>query len=86
MGIMTDILRVTMDGGTQGVIVSIISRKANLSHYAVLNKCQKLIDVGLLESMKVNRNRLFRVTEKGIKVFQEMQRFHGKICELNVRY
>jgi hypothetical protein len=34
MGIMGDILDVTADGGRGGVIVSAISRKANLSHYA----------------------------------------------------
>ena len=47
MGIMGDILDVTMDGGQRGVIVSAISRKANLSHYAVLDKCEKLINAGL---------------------------------------
>ena len=69
MGIIADILGVTMDGGTQGVIVSAISRRANLSHYAVLDKCQKLIEAGLVNSMKDNRNRLFVITEKGIKFF-----------------
>ena len=48
MGIMGDILDVTMDGGQRGVIVSAISRKANLSHYAVLDKCEKLINAGLM--------------------------------------
>ena len=37
MGIMGDILDVTLNGGQQGVIVSAISRRANLSHYAVLD-------------------------------------------------
>jgi len=46
MGIMGDILDVTMDGGQRGVIVSAISRKANLTHYAVLDKCEKLINAG----------------------------------------
>ena len=41
MGIMGDILDVTADGGRDGIIVSAISRKANLSHYAVLDKCEK---------------------------------------------
>jgi predicted transcriptional regulator len=86
MGIIADILGVTMDGGTQGVIVSAISRRANLSHYAVLEKCQKLIDAGLVESMKADRNRLFRVTEKGIRFFQEFQRFQGVMQGLNLRY
>jgi predicted transcriptional regulator len=86
MGIIADILGVTMDGGTQGVIVSAISRRANLSHYAVLEKCQKLIDAGLVESMKAERNRLFKVTEKGIRFFQEFQRFQGVMHGLNLRY
>ncbi|MBI3640034.1 MAG: winged helix DNA-binding protein [Thaumarchaeota archaeon] len=86
MGIIADILGVTMDGGTQGVIVSAISRRANLSHYAVLEKCQKLIDAGLVESMKDNRNRLFTITEKGIRFFQEFQRFQDIVQMMNLRY
>ena len=86
MGIIADILGVTMDGGTQGVIVSAISRRANLSHYAVLEKCQKLIDAGLVESMKDSRNRLFTITEKGIRFFQEFQRFQNIVQMMNLRY
>ena len=86
MGIIADILGVTMDGGTQGVIVSAISRRANLSHYAVLDKCQKLIDAGLVDSMKDNRNRLFVITEKGIKFFQEFQKFQTLVQTMNLRY
>ena len=86
MGIMADILGVTMDGGIQGVIVSAISRRANLSHYAVLDKCQKLIDAGLVDSMKDNRNRLFMITEKGIRFFQEFQRFQSLVQSMNLRY
>jgi len=86
MGIIADILGVTMDGGTQGVIVSAISRRANLSHYAVLEKCQKLIDAGLVDSMKDNRNRLFVITEKGIRFFQEFQRFQNIVQMMNLRY
>ena len=41
MGIMGDILDVTQNAGQQGVIISAISRSANLSHYAVLDKCYK---------------------------------------------
>jgi predicted transcriptional regulator len=86
MGIIADILGVTMDGGTQGVIVSAISRRANLSHYAVLEKCQKLIDAGLVNSMKDDRNRLFVITEKGIRFFHEFQRFQDIVQTMNLRY
>ena len=86
MGIIADILDVTMDGGMQGVMVSAISRRANLSHYAVLEKCQKMIDANLVESMKADRNRLFRITEKGIRFFQELRKFQNATEEFKLRY
>ena len=86
MGIMGDILDVTADGGRNGVIVSAISRKANLSHYAVLDKCEKLVEAGLVESVKNDRNRVFLITEKGLQFFQEFKRFQGLVESMNLRY
>ena len=86
MGIMGDILYVTMQGGRGGVIVSAISRKANLSHYAVLDKCEKLVTAGLVESVKNNRNRVYSITEKGLEFFQEFKRFQSLIESMNLRY
>jgi len=86
MGIMGDILDVTMDGGREGVIVSVISRKANLSHYAVLDKCEKLVTAGLVDSVKNDRNRLFMITEKGLEFFQEFRRFQNLVESMNLRY
>ncbi len=86
MGIMGDILDVTMDGGRNGVIVSAISRKANLSHYAVLDKCEKLVEAGLVDSVKNDRNRLFLMTEKGVRFFQEFRRFQSLVESMNLRY
>ena len=86
MGIMGDILDVTRNGGQNGVIVSAISRRANLSHYAVLDKCEKLINAGLMESARTDRNRLFKITEKGLGFIQEFQRFQSLIESMNLRY
>ena len=86
MGIMGDILDVTMDGGQSGVIVSAISRKANLSHYAVLDKCEKLINAGLMQSERKDRNRFFRITDKGLGFIQEFQKFQNLIESMNLRY
>ena len=86
MGIMGDILDVTMDGGQRGVIVSAISRKANLSHYAVLDKCEKLINAGLMQSERIDRNRLFKITEKGLGFVSEFQKFQNLIESMNLRY
>jgi len=86
MSIIGDILDVTIEGGREGVIVSIISRKANLSHYGVLDKCESLISAGLIESTKKDRNRIFSITEKGLQFFQEFRRFQGLLESLNLRY
>ena len=86
MGIMGDILDVTANGGRDGIIVSAISRKANLSHYAVLDKCEKLVEAGLVESVKNNRNRVFQITEKGLGFFQEFKRFQNLVESMNLRY
>ncbi len=86
MGIMGDILDVTMDGGRNGIIVSAISRKANLSHYAVLDKCEKLVTAGLVETVKNDRNRVYLMTEKGVIFFQEFQRFQSLVESMNLRY
>jgi predicted transcriptional regulator len=86
MGIISEILGVTMDGGRGGAIISSIARRANLSHYAVIEKCQKLIDAGLVESTSNNRNHTFVVTEKGIQFFQELQKFIEIVQSIKVRF
>jgi len=86
MGIMGDILDVTTNGRREGVIVSAISRRANLSHYAVLDKCEKLVTAGLVESVKNDRNRVFTMTEKGLEFFQEFRRFQNLVESMNLRY
>ncbi len=86
MAIIGDILDVTMQGGRKGVIVSSISRKANMSYYAVLDKCERLISAGLVESTKNDRNRVFRITEKGLQFFQEFRRFQSLVESMHLRY
>lgn len=86
MGIMRDILNVTAEGGRDGVIVSVISRRANLSHNVVMDKCEKLVSAGLVESLKNDRNRVFLLTSRGLEFFQEFKRFQALISSLNLRY
>lgn len=86
MGMISDILSVTVDYGTHGTIISSIARRANLSHYAAVDKCQKLIDFGLMISITNGKNRNFIVTEKGIIFFQEMQKFIKIAQEINIRF
>jgi predicted transcriptional regulator len=85
MGMISDILQTTMEHGAQGTIISKISRAANLSHYAAIEKCQKLISFGLMESRKHDRGQIFTITEKGIHFFRELQRFEEYIQALKIR-
>ncbi|HXN74865.1 MAG TPA: hypothetical protein VN855_00040, partial [Candidatus Acidoferrum sp.] len=62
-----------------------IARKANLSHNIAIEKCQKLVGFGLLESISSDRNRIFIITEKGMQFFQEMQKFIAIAQEVKIR-
>src|SRR5437879_4040182 len=86
MGIISEILGVAMDSGRGGAIISSIARKTNLSHYAVIEKCKKLIHAGLVESNNNNRNHTFVVTEKGIQFFLELQKFIEIARSIKVRF
>ena len=86
MGIMGDILDVTAGGGRDGIIISAISRKANLSHYAVMDKCGKLAAAGLVTATRVDRNKVYQITEKGLAFFTEFKRFQELVDSLNLRY
>ena len=57
MGIMGDILDVT----PMAVIMEslYLHCKANLSHYAVLDKCEKLVKLGLVNPSKMTEISLF---------------------------
>lgn len=86
MGIISDILHVTMDCGRQGVVISSIARRANLSHYAAIAKCQKLVGFGLMESVIDKINHIFIITEKGIQFFQKMQKFIEIVQDMKIKY
>ena len=86
MGIMGDILDVTANGGRNGIIVSEISRKANLSHYAVLDNCEKLVEAGWEEPGKNDRTENFQINEKGLGFFQQFKKFKLLLENMNLRY
>jgi predicted transcriptional regulator len=75
IGIISEILGTTMDSGRDGAMISSISRRTNLSHYALTENCQKLIDAGMMQSTTSDKNHIFVITEKGIQFFQELQKF-----------
>lgn len=86
MGIISDILQITLDSGRQGTIISSIARRANLSHYTAVEKCQKLIGFELMESKNDDKKRTFFITHKGIQFFNELQKFVELMRALKIRY
>ena len=85
IGVISDVLQTTMEYGTQGTGISSIARASNLSHYTAVEKCQKLIDFGLMESKEEKRGHTFIITEKGIQFFRELQKFKEYIQALKIR-
>jgi predicted transcriptional regulator len=73
--IISDILRVIMEGGIEGEYITYIVRNANLSHSVALDKCQKLIKGGLATMSKKEKNQVFVITENGIKILQRAEKF-----------
>lgn len=86
LGMIADILQVAMDYGRQGAIITTITRKANLSHYAATDKCQKMMDFGLLESRQDRKSNFFAITEKGIRFYEELQKFTDTVQAIKIRY
>jgi len=85
MTIMHDILSFTAHEGSSGVKISRLSRKANLSHYALIEKCQNLIEAGLVEMIQNERNRIYVLTEKGMKFYGELCGFLNLVQSFNLR-
>ena len=85
LAVVHNIMSLTAHEGFSGVRISKLTRKANLSHYALIEKCDRLIEAGLFEMIRDSRNRFYRITEKGIKFFDELTRFHNLAHSLNLR-
>ena len=85
MGILSEIMQIIMDAGMEGVMVSELSRKSNLSYNATVDNCQKLVAASLVETSRRGRNYIFVITPKGIEFFQEFKRFQEFTNEMNLR-
>lgn len=79
------VLKIIKDCGMQGVKISEIARRANLSHYAVLERCQKLLDAKLLRSISNRTNHIIIITEKGMMFEQQMEEFLALVESIGIR-
>ena len=85
IGIISDILKVARYHGMQGTIITTIARNANLSHYTAMDKCQKLIEFGLIESRIYKRGNIFSITDKGMQFLSEFEKFTESAHTLKIR-
>jgi len=81
-----DILNVIREAGREGLLSSIISRKANLAHHSTIEKCEELICAGLIEVKILDKKKVYVITEKGLNFFQEYGKFQSLVESLNLRY
>lgn len=86
IGILSDILSVIADSGKSGVVMSAISRAANVSHSSINEKCQKIVDANLVESIKDGSGCTFFITEKGVIFLEQLRKFTAVMKSMNIRY
>jgi predicted transcriptional regulator len=86
LGIVLDILDLLSSEGQNGVIVSTISRIANVSYNSVNERCQKLVSGGLVRSVKNKKNHRYIITEDGMEFLANLRQFTDRIKAMNIRY
>jgi len=82
--IIGDILDAAAYHGQDGINISSISRKTNLSHYTAIKKCDSLVSAGLIESKRTPKKVRFTITNKGIQFFQEFKKFQYLLQQVNL--
>lgn len=85
LGKIYAILNVIANSGSDGVFVSIIAHKANLTHDVVVDSCTKLAAAGLIDMTRRGRNRIMTMTQKGFWFFLEIRRFKRLVEGMNLR-
>ncbi|MBI5146451.1 MAG: transcriptional regulator [Thaumarchaeota archaeon] len=86
IGIILDILNLLESSGQNGVIVSAISRTANVSNNSVNQRCQKLVKGGFITHERNSKNCKYTITEKGIEFAVILRQFAYTARLLDIRY
>ena len=81
-----DVLNVIKDAGREGLIISIISRRANLVHNIALEKCHKLTSAGLIEEKTEDNKKTYSITEKGLDFIIEYGKFQSLVEPLRLKF
>ena len=76
MQIMTQVLDKMQDAGTQGLIISRLTQKANLSHDRLVSLTENLMGSGLITRFEYDGRNTYVITEKGLMFLSEYQKFY----------
>jgi len=75
--IVGDVLRITNDFGTDGVNITLLLRKANLSYNRFARIARQLATAGLLEEKLEEGKRMYLITERGKEYLKTYQGFES---------
>ena len=74
--IICDLLTVTQDSGQNGIAVTSLCQKGNLSHSRLRNFLSRLAGSGLVNQIEYDGKNTFVITEKGRLFLEEYTKFH----------
>ena len=74
--IVCDLLTVTQDSGQNGIAVTALCQKGNLSHSRLRNFLSRLAGSGLVNQIEYDGKNTFVITEKGRLFLEEYTKFH----------
>ena len=74
--IVGDLLTVTQYSGQNGISITPLCQKGNLSHNRLQNILSKLTGSGLINQIRFDGRNTFVITEKGNLFLEEYKKFH----------
>ncbi len=75
--IVGDVLRITNDFGMQGINITLLLRKANMSYNRLAKLATQLTTAGLIEEKEEDGKHFYLITERGREYLQRHQEFES---------
>jgi predicted transcriptional regulator len=73
--IIADVLRTAKDKGNDGVGITLLLRKANLSYARLLKIVSTLVASGLMEEVMIEKTLRYKISDKGVEFLQAYAHF-----------
>ncbi|MBM3897158.1 MAG: transcriptional regulator [Thaumarchaeota archaeon] len=73
--IIADVLRTAKDNGNDGVGITVLLRRANLSYTRLLKIVSTLVASGLMEEVVMEKTSRYKISNKGVEFLQAYGHF-----------